>query len=73
MNTLDTAYTSPLVLADKLIGLAQAAARAGYAQCAAQLLVSAFGVLDGHVSERGMSAGRDAEESKRLRADGRLN
>ncbi len=46
MDTLDTTYTSPLVLADKLISLAQAAHLAGYVQCAEQVLMAAFGVLD---------------------------
>ena len=56
MFKFDTSYTSPLVLADKLIGIAQLADHAGYAQCAEELLTMAFKVLDGDVSECVLSA-----------------
>ena len=73
MNTMDITCMSPLVLADKLIGLAKAADRAGYAQCAEQLLEAAFVMLDNHVSEHVLAFGQDAQEAKRLRDDCRLN
>ena len=73
MDTLDIACMSPLVLADKLIGLAEAADYAGYAQCADQLLEAAFAMLDNHISEHVLSFGREAQEAKRFRDDARLN
>ena len=73
MNTSDTPCMSPLVLADKLIGLAKAADRAGYAQCAEQLLEAAFAMLDTHVSEHVRKAAQNIQEAKRLRSECRLN
>ena len=73
MNTLDTTCMSPLVLADKLISLAKAADRAGYGQCADQLLGAAFAMLDTHVSEHVLSFSRDVLEANALRIDARLN
>ena len=73
MNTLDTTYTSPLVLADKLIGLAELADHSGHRQCAVQLLEAAFAVLDDHVFVHATSAGRNAQVANRFQASGTLN
>ena len=64
MGTLDTTYTSPLVLADKLIGLAKAAELAGCVEGAEQLLAAAMKVLDGHVPS---ASWQPARTSKRAR------
>ena len=51
MDTLDITHTSPLIVADRLISLAQAADRAGHVQSAEQLLTAAFEVLDAAADE----------------------
>ena len=45
-DTLTIACTSPLVLADKLISLAEMADLAGYRRCAEQLILEVYEVLD---------------------------
>ena len=73
MDTLDTAYTSPLAMADKLISLAKVVDLAGCAELAEQLLVAASKLLDGHIAKCAGSVGQDIQEAQRLRAECRLN
>ena len=58
---------SPLVLADRLITLAQEADRAGDGNNASQLLGAAFAILDGKKS-RFRGAGRVADYCPSIRA-----
>ena len=63
MNTFDDTCTSPLVLADKLISLAQAADLAGYVQTAGQLVMVAFEVLDDAADAISSALLRPAEDN----------